>query len=501
MIGSIITILILLGSALMVYNIMGFIRYARYVSKLDDWSESNGMLILPVVLLVFFLIGYLVIGLLGKPDLLMAGILFGGSIFVFVMYRTLWNVTQGVLEAERLRSELQIAEESNRAKTSFLASMSHEMRTPLNVIIGLDTIALKDDSLSDDVRGDLEKIGYSAQHLLTIINNALDMNQLESGELVIRKEEFSLKEMIYQLNSITQNMCMQAGLAYNVELNCDLEYCYIGDVSHMRQILISILDNAVKYTDPPGNVWFTAENFTRDGSSWLRFIIRDDGVGMSEEFLPKVFDVFVQEDASFTQQHGGSGLGLAVALKIAELMGGTITAESRKGVGSTFTVELPVEISSSRDGRREAAEGAAPDDFAESLEGCRILIVEDIDVNAEIVADLLELEGAESERAENGQIAVDMIRESEDGYYDAVLMDLRMPVMDGFESTRQIRALGRDYTERIPILALTANAYEEDVKKALDAGMNEHLAKPADADFLFEMLRKHISGQTRGDKA
>lgn len=483
-----IRLLIYLGSALMVYNIIGFIKFARYVRRLKTWTASAAILHFPIVLLVLFLLGYLAVGFLGKPDLIVSGILFGGSIFVFVMYRLLKGVTQHIMENEKLEIELMALEESSHAKASFLASVSHEMRTPLNVIIGLDNAALNDPSLPQSIHEKLLKIRLSARHLLGLINNILELNRAESGKLTLKSETFRLSDELEQVNAIAQALCDEKGLEYRTSVQGLASGRYVGDAVQLKNVLLSILENAVKYTDAPGSVRFDVScDAQGEAADTLRFSVTDTGIGISPEFLPKMFSMFAQEDDSSTSRFGGSGLSLALSKQIVDLMGGKIGAQSEKNVGSTFTVT----VSLPRDG--DAEPSAAPADAAGvSLEGRRILLAEDIPENAEIVTDLLELEGVEADHAENGQRALELFSQSPPGYYDAILMDLRMPVMDGFEATRLIRALDRPDAETIPIVALTANAFAEDVRRTLGAGMNKHLAKPAEADALYETLREQI---------
>ncbi|MBQ7715009.1 MAG: response regulator [Clostridia bacterium] len=488
MINFLIYAMVFLGSALMIYNIYGFISYAHHVQKRKSWSGGKSILYIPIILLIFFFLGYLAVGFFGQPDLIVSGILFGGSIFVFIIYRLIEKITKRIAEGEHAQAKLIAAEESDRAKMNFLSSISHEMRTPMNVIIGLDSVALTDPDISDKTRSHLKKIGLSANHLLGLINNILNMNRIESGELVTNNVAFSLKGSVDQINAIVNTLCDSKGLTYAVTGSDNLEGVYFGDETLIRQVLISILENAVKYTDAPGSVALHIGNSgERDGARLFRFDIKDTGIGMDEEFLSKLFTVFSQEDSSSTNRFGGSGLSLAVTKKMIEVIGGEIAVESKKGVGSTFTVTIPLIPAKSS----EAPAGDEGDTV--SLEGRRVLIVEDLPENAEIVADLLELEGVESDHADNGQIGVDMFASSPVGCYDAVLMDLRMPVMDGLTATREIRKLGRADAATVPIIALTANAFDSDVKQSFEAGMNAHLAKPADSDTLYATLKKLIA--------
>lgn len=478
--------LIYLGSALMVYNIWGFIRFARQMKARDVWKKANTLLYVPIVLLTLFLAGYLAVGIFGKPDIIVSGILSGGSVFVFVMYLLLVRITRQIMESEQLEARLMAAKESSRAKAAFLSGVSHEMRTPLNVIIGLGTLTLSDPALPAGARERTEKTNRSAEQLLGMVNNILDLNSIETGEFITKNDPFSLRDVIGQVSEAVRAACGEKGLTYDCEMGDDVCDVVIGDDLRVRQVLFNLLDNAVKYTPAPGTVSLRVRAEKTDGDVRnFVFTVTDTGVGMEPAFLARVFDPFSKEDTSTTSNYGGSGLGLAVTRNIVERLGGGITAESEKNVGSTFTVTIPLRPA-------PAAETEAGTGTEVSLKGKRILIAEDIPENAEIVADLLELEGAGSERAENGQIAVDMFTAAEPGYYDAILMDLRMPVMDGITATRRIRASGKPDAATVPIVALTANAFESDVKKSLDAGMNAHLSKPADTEKLYATLKKYI---------
>ena len=484
------------GAALMVWNIICFIRYARFMEGQKSWKRSGWLLRVPILLLLLFLTGYLLVGFIGEPDLIVASILFGGSVFVFIIYHLLNRITQRIIEGERTEVELSAREESSRMKTRFLATMSHEMKTPMNVILGLDTLALKNPDLPSETREQLKKIDLSARHLLGLIQNMLEMNELENGQAALKNEEFSLRDALDQVNAIIATLCAAKGLHYELALPETKDYWFLGDVTQLKESLLSVLSNAVKYTDSPGTVRFTAEVAPgAEGTRSCRFTVSDTGIGIDPEFLPRVFDAFSQEENGSTARYGGSGLSLAVTKKMVELMGGTIQVQSQKNVGTVFTLTLPLQC------LREASQPRTEEAETITLEGKRILIVEDLPENAEIVADLLELEGAESERAENGQVAVERMEHSPENYYDAILMDLRMPVMDGLEATRRIRALDRKDARTVPIIALTANSFEADVKASLSAGMNAHLAKPADAEMLYDTLKEHIRPAGRGTQA
>ncbi len=495
MLKVVVFILIILGSGLMVYNIYGFISYARYVKNLKGWSNKNTIINIPIVLLILFLIGYLLVGFAGKPDLIVATILFGGSMFVFVMYLFLRRITQHIVESEELEVKLLAAEESSRVKGEILASMSHEMRTPMNVILGLDSMALNNKSLDEETRGQLEKIGQSGRYLLSIINNILDINDMESGNYESKNTEFRLTEVLDQVGSIAETLSEKKGLDYTFSIEDVARGCYIGDEMILKKVLLSILDNAVKYTEQGGKVSLlvssegaataSSEEDENKDIRIIRFTVRDTGVGIDPQFISRVFDVFAQENSGSTNQYGGSGLSLAAAKRMMDLRGGTIRVESEKGSGSEFVVDMPLSFIRPEEEKENITKEK------KSLEGLRILIVEDIPENAEIVQDLLELEGVETEIAGNGQIALDMISASSINYYNAILMDLRMPVMDGLEATRRIRKLDRADSD-LPIIALTANAFESDIRQTAEAGMNAHLAKPTDADILYETIGRFI---------
>ncbi len=397
--------------------------------------------------------------------------------------------TREALEQNRALTEaLTRAEEANAAKTAFLSSMSHEIRTPLNAIIGLDNIALQDPNISDHTREELDKIGSSARHLLALINDILDMSRIESGRMVLKDEAFSFREMIRQINVIIHGQCADKGLDFVCNQVEPMDAYFSGDDLRLKQIIINILGNAVKFTDAPGTVTFTvAQQDAPDGRAIMGFTVKDTGIGMDPAFLPKLFDPFAQEDATTTNRYGGSGLGMAITKNMVDLMGGQIDVESEKGRGTTFTVHIPLKKATHV---TDAPEAETP---VLTLAGLHMLIAEDMALNAEILTDLLEMEDVTSEWAENGRRAVEMFEGSAPGHFSAILMDMRMPVMDGLAATRAIRALDRPDAATIPIIALTANAFEEDVRQCLRAGMNAHLSKPVEMDQLKAALRREAS--------
>ena len=522
-----------------------------------------------------------------------------------------------------LSEALATAEEANKAKTAFLSSMSHEIRTPMNAIIGLDSLALRDEMLLPETREYLEKIGESARHLLGLINDILDMSRIESGRLMIRREDFSFRNMLEQINTMVMSQCAEKGLHYECRVIGGVSDYYIGDDMKLKQVLINILSNAIKFTDAPGNVTMTVERTAVFGDhSTLQFCIRDTGIGMDQAFLPKIFDAFTQEDSSRNNKYGSTGLGMAITKNIVELMNGTISVESEKGAGTEFTVAVTLTNSEHQglatsyvspkdmrvlvvDDEEIAAEHARivldevgiPADtccdgpsalhmlevqhakhepyslvlldwkmpgmdglevareirkrydkettviiltsfnwdeimdeamhigvdsflakplFASNvideferiarknnmslykekkrapLKGRRILMAEDIFINAEIMKQIILAREAEIDHAENGRLALELFEQSPVAWFDAILMDVRMPEMDGLAATAAIRALDRPDARVIPIIAMTANAFDEDVQRSLQAGMNAHLSKPVEPERLYQTLEELI---------
>ena len=401
-----------------------------------------------------------------------------------------------------LAAALEEAERANRAKTAFLSNMSHEIRTPMNAIISLNRIAMEDPAVSDTVREHLKKVDGSARHLLNIINDILDMSCIESGRITINNEEFPFAKEIEQVNSMIGSQCGEKGLDYEFRVNGKTDDYYVGDGMRLRQVLINLLGNAVKFTPKGGTVSFTVEEGPRkDGRAELRFIVSDTGIGMSEEFLPQLFDAFSQEDSSSTNIYGSSGLGMAITKSMVELMDGSIKVESVKGEGTTFTVTLILGESDRKDAGDDsfAADGTAGgnEDGNTGLSGRRILLAEDVAINAEIIKMMLSQAEIKVDHAENGRIAVERFRDHDEWYYDAILMDLRMPEMDGLEATKAIRKMDRADAAKIPVIALTANAFEEDVQRSLEAGLDAHLSKPVEPETLFRTLEDLI-GKRQG---
>lgn len=533
------------------------------------------------------------------------------------------EMREALAKNRALSEALAAAEQANRAKTAFLSNMSHEIRTPMNAIIGLDSLALRKESLDGETREYLEKIGGSARHLLGLINDILDMSRIESGRMILRKEEFSFRNMLEQINTMVMSQCAEKGLSYECVMTGGVSDYYIGDDMKLKQILINILSNAIKFTDPPGSVTLSIERTTTfEDQSTLRFSVKDTGIGMDPTFIPKIFDSFTQEDSSRSNKYGSTGLGMAITKNIVDLMNGTISVDSEKGVGTEFTVVITLkncdhhglafnyvrpkdmrvlvvddeeiaaeharmvldeagiksdicfsgveamqmlEIAHTKhtpynlmllDWKMPEMDGvevarlvrqkydkettviiltsfnwdeimdealhvgvdsflAKPlfaanviDEFERiarknnmdlyrekrraELKGKHLLLAEDVMINAEIIKEILKIKEAVVDHAENGKLALDLFTGSPENYYDAILMDVRMPEMDGLEATAAIRALDRTDARTIPIIAMTANAFDEDVQRSLQVGMNAHLSKPVEPDHLYQTLEELI---------
>ncbi len=404
--------------------------------------------------------------------------------------------TRKTLEQSRALSDaLSAAEAANKAKTVFFSNMSHEIRTPMNAIIGLDRIALNDDTLSDTTREYLEKIGSSADHLLMIINDILDMSRIEAGRMVLHEEAFSLDELLEQIDVMIKGQCSEKGLAWDAR-HKNSGGTFVGDDTKLKQVLINILGNSVKFTPKGGSVSFTSERTAEyENSAAFRFVMKDTGIGMNPEYLPKLFEPFSQEDPSTKTKFGSTGLGMSITKSIVEMMDGDITVESKKNEGTTFTVTVTLLKASSEEEDAVRKAKLAESDAGEekiSLQGLRVLLAEDIAINTEIAKMILSSEGMETEHALNGKEAVEMYEKNPPHYYDAILMDMRMPEMDGLEATRFIRAMDKLDAKTIPIIALTANAFQEDVQRSLQAGLNAHLSKPIEPNLLKDTLRELI---------
>ena len=387
---------------------------------------------------------------------------------------------------EALRKALKTAEEASRAKSDFLSRMSHEIRTPMNAIIGLNALAKNRVTDSAYVEESLSKMDSAAHFLLDLINDVLDISRIERGKMQLDNAPHGMAEFLEGIDVIVRARAAESGVRYTRTSKGNLPAACVFDALKLKQVLVNILSNAVKFTPRDGSVTFVAEMLGRTGEwATLRFVVRDTGIGIDRDFMPKLFNAFEQESAGNTTRYGGTGLGLAISKNIIDLMGGSISVESEKGIGSAFFVSVTFPVCSlSEDGE---ADGGGEVDFS----GMRVLLAEDNEINREIATAILEDKGFAVEPVTDGQEAVAKFRESGAGTYDAVLMDIRMPFMDGFEATKAIRALAdRPDAKTIPIVAMTANAFEEDIQQARAAGMDEYLTKPVEPDTVYKVLGK-----------
>ena len=395
------------------------------------------------------------------------------------------------IEAQMEREEeyqQRVREARTNARNDFLANMSHDIRTPMNAIVGYTNIAKTNKHKPETVADALDKIGSSSHYLLSLINDILDISKIESGKMQISCGPCDLAELFRRIEDITALQAKKKSLVINYCYDNICHYQVITDELRIEQIIINIVSNAIKYTPPGKTVDLIAEELpSPGGKNKYRFIIRDTGIGIKEDYMPHIFESFTREERTTVNRIQGTGLGLAITAKIVEMMGGTISVKSKLGEGSEFTVELELEpLETDSQANADKSENI-------DLAGHRILLVEDNAINAEIARMILEQYGAEVQQAENGKIGLEALQEKGPGYYDAVLMDIQMPVMNGFEATKAIRALGGAYATALPIIAMSANAYDEDVRDCLAAGMNGHIAKPFNPDELMRILRRYIS--------
>ncbi len=393
----------------------------------------------------------------------------------------------------QLAEALQAAQVASNSKTMFLSNMSHDIRTPMNAILGFAALLEKDAEKPFKVREYTKKIMASGQHLLSLINDILDVSKIESGKVVLTIGEFTIGDLVTAVDTIIRPMANEKEQNLHTSVT-GIKHEYLeGDETRLNQVLINLLSNAVKYTPKGGNIWFRIIGLEQHSSQFehIRIEVEDNGYGMTEEYLKTIFEAFTRAENSTTNKVQGTGLGMAITKNIVELMGGTITVSSQVDKGSLFRVELELRILDEQDEKKKEDEAA--EDMEEiSLEGLHLLAAEDNEINAEILSELLNIEGVSCEIVENGKIAAERFADSEEGKFDAILMDVQMPVMNGYEATRAIRALKRDDAVQIPIIAMTANAFAEDVKEALNAGMNAHVAKPIDMKLLKKTLYQWI---------
>ena len=389
-----------------------------------------------------------------------------------------------------VKAALEIAEKASKAKTDFLSNMSHDIRTPMNAIIGITTLMKNELHQPEKLAEHLGKLETSGQLLLGIINDILDMSRIESGKTTLNVEKMNLTQQISQLDSVIRQQAGQRRQTFTVETHVQHENV-LGDSNRLKQVLMNILSNAVKYTPNGGHIRLEVDELTHtEHYTKYRFVVQDDGIGMSEEFQKTLFEPFTREEKSGTNKVQGTGLGMAITKSIVDLMGGTIHVESTTGKGTRFEVVLEFPIDAEADTVQETQVPPEEEETASPLSGMKFLCAEDNAINAEILEMLLEANGASCTICANGQEIVDAFASVKPGDYDMILMDVQMPVMDGLEATRRIRSSENPLGKTIPILAMTANAFLEDMQKSREAGMDEHLSKPVDISALEQTVKR-----------
>ena len=405
-------------------------------------------------------------------------------------------VNQKLKKAKNVATEaLQTAEHANKAKTDFLSNMSHDIRTPMNAIIGITSLIRHDAGNKAKVIEYADKIDISSQHLLGIINDVLDMSKIEAGKTVFKYSDFSILDFVQELDTIFHSQIYEKKQTLTI-IKENIRHEWVnGDQVHLMQIFSNLLSNAVKYTQEGGKIQFFVEECETKSSVYAkyRFLVSDNGMGMSADFKDTIFDAFTRAESSLTNKIQGTGLGMAITKNLVEAMGGTIDVESELGQGSCFEVLLDLKIAEDRTVALAAQEETDEQD-GNILQGMRFLCAEDNELNAEILTELLKIEGAECTICENGEEILKAFEQSAPGDYDMILMDVQMPVMNGYEATKAIRKSSHKLAKTIPIIAMTANAFSEDIQHSLAAGMNAHVSKPVEMKVLEKTIRSIKSG-------
>ena len=416
------------------------------------------------------------------------------STFWFWAYRT--NLMHQKIEQEKdekYKAELLIAakkaEAANEAKTEFLQRMSHDIRTPINGICGFVNMA---DHYADDIKKQTEyrtKVKEASNLLLELVNDVLDMSKLESGEIVLEEIPFNLSSIFKEVFVVIEQVASEQNIQIEWEKKEIIHRDFIGSPGYVKRVMMNILSNAVKYNRENGHIYISCMEIPskQPEMTTMEFVCRDTGIGMTEEFQKCVFEPFAQEHTGSRTKFAGTGLGMSIAKNLIEKMGGSISFESKEGAGTTFVIQVPFKIDADADKREEQRNVSE-----KSIKGLHILLAEDNELNMEIAEFVLQNVGADVTKAWNGQEAVELFRKSEQGGFDIILMDIMMPVMNGYEATKMIRSLDREDAKTIPIIAMTANAFTEDRLKAKEAGMNEHIVKPLDVELLIKVIHKLV---------
>ena len=400
-------------------------------------------------------------------------------------------VREGLKKEKKLKKAMEEAKKANEARSDFFAGISHDMRTPMNAIIGMSALGV-DESKDETIKKYFTNIDASAHFLLGLINDALDSSQIEKNVLTLTNEPYSMEEFKHYVNSVVRSLCDAKKIEFTMTASDNLAKCVSTDKLRFNQIFFNLLSNAVKFTPEKGRIDFVMEFVSRSNSVVVqRFIVRDTGIGMGKDFQKKMFNQFTREGSN-SMNTSGTGLGLFITKYVVELMGGTISVSSEVGKGSEFIVELALQEIEADNSLAESKNRLSGEDYDIILKDKRVLLCEDTEMNSQIVVRVLEKKGMLVDCVPDGQAGLDKFNDSEEGYYDAILMDIRMPVMDGLEATKVIRNLERMDSKKVPIIAMSANTHKNDVETALKAGMSAHIGKPFDVKELYKVLTIEI---------
>lgn len=421
--------------------------------------------------------------------------LVAGVVLLLICLYTYYVYQKSKAEEQKQKQLLMTAAEeadaANKAKSAFLLSISHDIRTPMNAIIGFTNIALHQNTVSD-IHDSLEKVQKSSNHLLSLLNDVLDFTRIESGKVTISPEPVDITQLTDNVQAIMNGLLYTRDLKFELHREIPKNSYVLADVVRIREVLVNLLGNAVKFTKDGGKITLDISSYPGADEKHIitRYVIRDNGIGMSEEFQKKLFDPFSQEDdANARTQYKGTGLGMAITKKYVDMMGGSIAVESKKGVGSTFTVEIPLELA------EQVIQSEQKQHLHRDLTGIHVLMAEDNDLNAELATIMLEDAGMTVTRASDGKEVVNLFKNHPRGTYDLILMDIMMPNMDGHQAAKAIRTLGIERSDAvtIPIIALSANAFIDDIQESLDSGMNDHISKPINMEELIDTITKYIN--------
>lgn len=415
-------------------------------------------------------------------------------VFVFLIRMNVQNKLNDIVARDELRHKAQMehdlkqAKSATSAKSEFLSRMSHDIRTPMNAIIGITSLAMDEVNNPEAIKEYLNKVNSSSRYLLGLVNDCLDMEKIESRNMVLNPVAYTYEEFYNSISTLIRPLCEEKNITFDFKIP-NAPYTIFVDKVRFEQIFINLLSNAVKFTPEGGHIEFVDDNAQREGNILHNhYMIRDNGIGMSKEFQKKLFQPFTQESNAVLPQSQGTGLGLSIVKNIVEMMNGHIEIQSEQGVGTRIDVYLDFPLLLEEEKKRQKEN----QDKMGDLKGKQILLMEDHPLNIEIATKLLEKKGCIVTCAVNGKMGVDIFKASDEGYFDVILTDVRMPEMDGLEATRIIRGLNRKDASKIPMIAMTANAYEEDAQKSMEAGMNEHLAKPIEPDKLYETIGRYV---------